>query len=209
MDDDGGVVRTRGKTRFGAAACAAALAVLLSACSGSSDADESETSATPEPTATTPSVAPQPVGAHGVTYRIRNWDEYATDPVVLAYKKAYEGVIASANDKKIYPELRNGYTTKGLRDQLPGIKQAWPDDWSLPSEALAVIQDVKTSGTRATVTACVWGESNDYRDAKGAFIDPSIVRRWNRRVGMLVKSGDTWKIDVRKTTGTCKIEAPS
>ncbi|RYJ00110.1 MAG: hypothetical protein EON52_24380 [Actinomycetales bacterium] len=200
---------TRGKTRSSAAACAAALAMLLAACSGSSDADEPKASATPTPTATTPTAAAQPEGAHGVTYRIRNWDEYESDPVVLAYKKAYEGVIASANDKRIYPELRDGYTKKGLRDQLPGIKQAWPDDWSLPSEALAVIESVKTSGSKATVTACVWGESNDYRDAKGTFIDPSITRQWNRRVGTLVKSGNTWKIDARKTKGTCKIEAPS
>ncbi|KQY56066.1 hypothetical protein ASD11_16490 [Aeromicrobium sp. Root495] len=183
--------------------------MLLAACSGSSDAKDPEASATPSPTATGPSVAPQPPGAHGVTYTVRNWEEYADDPVVLAYKQAYEGALASANDKKIYPEFRDGFTQRGLRDQLPGIKLAWPDDWSVPSEALIDVRSVKTTGNKASIEVCAWGESTDYRNAKGAFVDPDGTRQWNRRTAVLVKSGGAWKIDTRKVKGTCPLEAPA
>lgn len=200
---------TRGKTRFGAAACAAALTVLLAACSGSSEGDEAAKtpSATPSATATE---AVQPGGADGVTYEIRNWTAYADDPAVLGYKKAFEAGSASVNAKKVLPAFRATFTDKGFRQFLPTVKQAWPDGWTVPSAATVEIEKSTTTGAKARVVACGWGETTGFRKKDGSWVGGGKdIRQWDRVIANLTKSGDQWKIDSYTFKGTCKIGAPS
>ena len=48
----------------------------------------------------------QPTGAYGVTYEIQNWEQYATDPAVLAWKQTLEGVGGSINSGQVRRAVR-------------------------------------------------------------------------------------------------------
>src|SRR4051794_36772762 len=93
-----------------------------SACGGSDEPDP-----TPKATKTaeaTPTPKAQPKGADGVTYEIQNWDKYADDPVVLAYKSTNEAIGASVNGRTILPAMREGLSKRGLRTYVPSLDEA-------------------------------------------------------------------------------------
>lgn len=204
----GEVVKNRGTLHRAWGAAAVVLLIVLGACSGSGDDKDAATpTPTPTPTATTP--APQPEGADGVTYDVRNWSEHADDAPVLAWKQALEAASASANKKKVLPAFRADFTRRGFRTILPTITQAWPYGWTLPSQALVEVRSSTTSGRRATVVACLWGETTSYRTKQGAFVEVKGTRVWKRATSRLALEGGRWKVASYAIKGTCPLSRPS
>lgn len=188
----------------------AALALLLgvSACGGDDD------KADPKPTKTTASASPrpttsaQPEGADGVTYRIQNWDEHSDDPVVLAYKTTNEAYTASINQRKVLPAFRRGVANGFLRKVVGDMKFVKKKGWHLPDEVIVKVRTVRTTGTQAVLTMCVWRPSNSYYDKKNKVVGPT-ERWWDREITRLSQSGGRWiltKVDIK---GKCPGGAPA
>ena len=140
-----------------AAAVAVVLSVGLGACSGGSSDDDPKArpSTTPSasPAATTappPQPSAQPTGAYGVTYEIQNWEQYATDPAVLAWKQTLEAVNGSIGAGKVIEPVRTGLSKRALRPYVQSIENAWKGDWTVQPIAKVKIESVTTAGPSKT-----------------------------------------------------------
>jgi hypothetical protein len=186
----------------------AALLLGLSACGGSEDkADPEPTKTTASPTPT-PTMPVQPKGADGVTYDILNWDKYADDPVVLAYKKTNEALNASINRGKVLPDARRGVTKARLRKFVANLQIAKKNDWHLPSVAKVKVRTSNVTGAKAVVTMCVWRPTIVVYDKANKVVGKLDVW-WDREVTKLTKSGDRWVMTARETKGKCSGGAPA
>ena len=187
----------------------ATLALLLgiSACGSNDEADPKPTKITTSasPTSTTPT---QPMGADGVTYEIQNWNRYATDPVVLAYKTTNEAYTASINQRKVLPAFKRGVSNNFLRKVVGDMKFVEKKGWHLPDEVVVKVRTVRTTGTKAVLTMCVWRPSNSYYDEKNKVVGPT-ERWWDHETTRLSQSGGRWiltKVDIK---GKCPGSAPA
>ncbi|KQV74947.1 hypothetical protein ASC61_08015 [Aeromicrobium sp. Root344] len=193
-------------------ASVAVLALLLgvSACGSDDDkADPKPTKTTASPTPTTPV---QPKGADGVTYEIQNWDAYADDPAVLAWKQAVEGVAGSTNARKVLPSMRQGLSKSVLRTYVASIKQAWKGDWHVDKVGDAKVQSVRTSGNQARMVVCVWNPTTVYYDKNNKPIgDPSRAElsTWARQKVTMRLTGGHWIMTAFKYSGKCPGGAPA
>ncbi len=184
----------------------AALLLSLSACGGSDDkADPKPTKTTASPTPTTPV---QPKGADGVTYDVLNWETYADDPVVTAYKVTNEAISASINGRKVLPGLRAGVDKAYLRKTVDNMKFVEKKDWHVPSTASVKVDDVSTSGTSAALTACVWRPSYLYQDKNDKVVG-SPDKWWDKQITKFTKSGERWVLSSVELKGKCPGGAPA
>jgi hypothetical protein len=184
----------------------AALLLGLSACGGSDDkADPKPTKTTASPTPTTPV---QPKGVDGVTYDVLNWETYAKDPVVTAYKTTNEAYTASINKRMVLPALRQGVDKSFLRKIVGDMKFVKQKGWHLPDEVIVKVRTVQTTGKKAVLTMCVWRPSNGYYDKNDKVVGTND-RWWDREISRLTESGDRWLITSVDIKGKCPGGAPA
>jgi hypothetical protein len=178
----------------------AALLLGISACGGSDDkADPKPTKTTASPTPT-PSV--QPKGAYGVTFEIQNWDAYADDAAVLAWKQINEAVAGSSNTGKLLAPMRQGMSKKVLRQYLPGVQAGWKNDWHVKPVGKVKVLSARTSSSSAQLTTCLWGPSVGFYTAKDKYFGEPEVYWLKQKVKMVLTSG-TWVMDTVTFDGKC------
>jgi hypothetical protein len=142
------------KQLFVAVFAAVVLLSGLSACGGSDD------KADPKPAASaTPTTPVQPKGELGVTYDIQNWDTYADDPAVLAYKKTNEAVSASGNARRVLPAMREGLSRPLLRQYVATLNTVWKHRWHFLEEGSATVRSASSTSSRARLVMCEWKPS--------------------------------------------------
>ena len=185
----------------------ATLLLGLSACGGS-DGDKADPKPTKTSESPTPATPAQPEGADGVTVDIANWDAYADDPAVLAWKQATEAINASANERKVVPTLRKTLSKKLLRKYVGNIKLAWKNDWHVSSVVSAKVDRSRPSGSQTQLVVCAWAPSETFRKKNGAMvIKPD--QKWNRKTVEVKPVGSTWVVTSLTTKGTCTGGAPA
>jgi hypothetical protein len=202
-------------------ATAAAVVVLscgLAACSGSSDdkpdAAPAKTSSAPASTPTpapAPTTPPQPQGANGVTYEIQNWDQYATDPAVLAWKQTQEAIAASANQGKVLEPMRAGLSKRALRDYVESIQQAWDGDWHVEATGKVRIESASTTGDRATFVACLWAPTTAFLRKNGLAVGADTAKDaevWQKQNVQMAMRDGRWLITKFEYDGECSGGAP-
>jgi hypothetical protein len=200
-----------------AAAVAAVLSVSVGACGGGSDGEtkaspskatapaaETSTPATP----TTPPPPPvQPTGAYGVTYEIQNWEQYATDPAVLAWKQTLEAVGGSVNSGKVLGPVASGMSKRALRPYVQSFENAWKGKWTVPSLSKIRIESATPSGpSRTRVIVCEWSPSVNFYDKDvtpvGVSSDEDLAQWGKDTVDMRLKDG-RWIIARFDIDGDC------
>ncbi|KRC65156.1 hypothetical protein ASE12_10500 [Aeromicrobium sp. Root236] len=189
-------------------ASVAALALLLSvsACGGDDD------KADPKPTKTTASASPtaqaQPKGAHGVTYEIQNWDQYADDAAVLAWKTAFETLTGSINAHKVQPGMAKQVSTKVLRQFVAGVNAAKKNRWNVKPVGKVKVDRARSTGSQATLTMCLWGTSVGVYEKNGDYVGKPD-RFWLKQTATLKLSGGRWILTSFKYKGKCTGGAPA
>lgn len=195
---------------------ALALAVMATstACGG-----DKEPSADPEPTPTstasstptpTPSTPPeQPQGASGVTYDILNWEEFADDPALLAWKQTTEAASGSMNSGKLLPALRQGTTPGMFKLYLRSVQNGWANEWHVKPVAKIRVLSAKTRAKKADLQVCVWDPSSVFYEKNGSAYGGDLTQEWTRQnVGMTLQ-GTQWRVSEVESPGKCKgVPAP-
>jgi hypothetical protein len=185
---------------------AATLLVGMSACGGS-DGDK----AAPKPTKTTPSPTPttpaQPKGAFGMTVKIQNWDDYATDPAVLGYKRASEASGGSMNQHKLVPDATKLLSKPVLRLVSGNVANGKKQRWSVPDVAHIKIVSSRTRGSEARLVTCQWAPSTDVLDRNGKLLG-KVKREWRKYSITLKLKAGAWVLQPIKHVGTCPGGAP-
>jgi hypothetical protein len=198
----------------------AVLAVLVVASSTACGADK-KPSAGPEPTpkatasstpgpSPTPSTPPeQPRGASGVTYDILNWDEYADDPALLAWKQTTEAASGSMNGKKLLPALRQGTTPSMYKRYLGSVQNGWTSEWHVKPLAKVRVLSAKTRMKKADLQVCVWDPSSVFYEKDNSAVGGDLTQEWSRqKVGMTLQ-GTQWRVSAIESAGKCKgVPAP-
>lgn len=179
----------------------------MSACGGGDDEPDSKPKAS-KTAAATPTPKAQPQGADGVTYEIQNWDKYADDPVVLAYKTTNEAIGASINGSTILPAMREGLSKRGLRTYVPSLDMAKKRKFHVLPLGKVKISSVTTKGSSARLVVCAWVPSVNYYDKNGKAVDNAAKKWLKQNIGMRSRSG-TWVLDTIKFSGNCKGGAPA
>ncbi|MEJ7634967.1 hypothetical protein [Aeromicrobium sp.] len=183
-----------------------ALVALLSvtACSGSDDEPQ------PKPTkstSATPAAPEQPEGADGVTYRIQNWDDYAEDPAILAWKQANEALAASINQGKVLPSLRRASSKSVLRENVTAVNNAKKNDWRVKKLGKVRVETADTVGSKATLLVCLWAPSVGLYEKDGSYYGDKEVF-WFRQDSTLKKTSGGWVVATSKYDGKCPGGAP-
>jgi len=182
-----------------------ALSSGLASCSGD---DEPDTKPTTPTTSASPTEAPQPKGADGVTVDIQNWESHAEDPAVLAFKKATESVNASANKRKILPDFRAGFSKKPLRTLVTNVRLAWRNNWHVAPVLHAKVRRSERQGSKVRLVMCQWAPSHAYLKKNNTPVKKP-KRVWDQVVYELSPKADSWVITSFKLKGRCPGGAPS
>ncbi len=195
------------------AAVATALALAASGCGGeqkpAADPEPSTAtpSATPSETASAPPAAtPQPTSSTGTTYDILNWDEYADDPALLAWKKAIEAGTGSLARGKLLPGLRE-HTTPGMfRVYYGNVATGLKEGWQVKPVAQVRAESSKTRGAKTTLRLCLWSPTTSVYLKDGSPVGGgSVNKEWNRQVVRVTSAGGRSRVaDVNFNAGICK-----
>jgi hypothetical protein len=193
-----------------AAAVAVLLSVTLGACSGggSDDPKPSPSTSTSAIPATTPAPSPQPpaqpAGANGVTYEIQNWDQYATDPAVLAWKQTLEAFGGSINSGRLLEPVRAGMSKKALRLYVSSLEQARSGSWHVEPVGKVRIESAQTTGAKAKLTVCSWVQSVAFLTQDGTSPDgDENLDVWLKDKYELALRDGRWKITSAVNDGKC------
>jgi hypothetical protein len=197
-----------------------ALSSVLAACSGGSDdepkADPSKTATSSAPEPTTPAPAPtpaaQPQGANGVTYEIQNWDEYASDPAVLAWKQTIEGFAGSIGAGKVLEPVRAGMAKRVLRDYVRSFDQATDNNWHVEPVAKVKVESAETTADRSRLVVCLWAPSTAFIKENGEPAGDSTaedIKVWSKQNLDMVSKDGRWVISTFKYDGECSGGAPA
>lgn len=192
-----------------AGVAATALFAGLSAC-GSDEKPQATPSASPVVTTSTPSATPtgQPAGPDGATAKILNWDAYASDPGVLAWVKANEGLAASINTGKLVPAVTDGMSKKVLRQFTPGIQRGWKNNWTVPNVTIAKVKSARTTMSSSKLVMCAWGESIAFYDQNQQPV-VKADKTWRKQVATVKLQGNRWYISSVKIGGSCTGSSPT
>lgn len=188
----------------------AALALLLavSACGGGDEKADPKPSRTTASASATPTTPPQPKGAGGVTIEIQNWDAYADDPAVLAWKQAVEAFSASSNSRKIAPGMRAAYSESIFRRYVRNLKDyVWKNDWHVTSRVPAKVRRARLNGSTANLVTCLWAPANALRKESGALV-VKTAKVWSREDVELTLIDGRWVITKDTFKGHCPGQAP-
>lgn len=188
---------------------AVTLALGLTACGGSDDEPKATATPTPTPAVTTTAAPPvQPTGANGVTYEIQNWDDYAADPAVLAWKTTFETLSASSNQGKVLPGLRTSTSKSVLRQFVAAVNQAKKNQWRLKDIAKVNVRSASTKGAESSLIMCLWGPTVGYYEKSGKYHGKPEVFWFKQSVKLSLKSGH-WIITKFTYNGKCPGGAPA
>jgi hypothetical protein len=202
-------------------ALALLLPVALAACGNQgADADGAGTAASPaagtasEPGSATPSPSPspsavpvQPRGAHDVTYRILNWEQYGDNPAVRSWKRIYELGNASVNARKMLPGMTRIATEEPLRLFVGQVQLAWRNNLHVKPVAKVRVQSATATGAKRRLVICQWVPSTDFYQANGKMY-LGMEKQWNRFRYDMVRRDGRWMIDGITARGTCRGGAP-
>ena len=193
----------------------AALTLGLTACGGGDPSAQSSTSPSSSPSTSAPtSTAPsptgppaQPKGKYGVTVDILNWDKYATDSAVLAYKRAAEAFQGSANLGHLAPGFTQSFAKPMQRKLVSGLQFGWTHHLHMPKTVKARVVASRSRGATTTVVDCAWGPTYGYYDSHDKWYG-TPERYWLRESWTLRKVGGQWKVTAGKSAGKCAGGAP-
>lgn len=198
----------------GAAAVIAAtlLATTLAGCgeeSTSAAADPESTpatSATPaSPASPTPTAESQPRGAHGVTFQIVNWDDYADDPVVNAWKKTIEAFYGSVNAREPNEEFLRRTAGDQRRMWVGNINYARERDLVGPAVMKGRVVSVEVVGRKATLVGCDLRQTTNFRPRGEKYTDGE--RGFHKMTNTFVRRGkgadQRWVMTDSEPGGRC------
>jgi hypothetical protein len=142
-----------------------------------------------------------------VTVDVQNWEEYAHDPAVLAWKQATEGINASANARKILPALRAGLSKELERKYVKNVGVAWTNDWHVSAVTRVKVLRSRPLGSHTQLVVCAWVPSETFRKKGGAtVIKPD--QTWGRKTIEVTPVGGSWVVTSIVSKGTCPGGAP-
>ena len=196
------------------------LLVSLGACSGGGSDEDPKASPSKAPSAApATTIAPppqppaQPTGANGVTYEIANWDQYATDPAVLAWKQTLEGVGGSVGARKVLAPVTTGMSKRVLRPYVQSLENAWKGGWTVQPIGKVRIESVTPSGsTKSRIISCQWDPSIVFYEKGGAPVGAKSVKdisAWSKQQVDMRLRGGRWIIATSKFDGECPGGPPS
>ncbi|GAA2084952.1 hypothetical protein GCM10009821_28010 [Aeromicrobium halocynthiae] len=195
----------RGHWRTGVVAGLSALLLTIAGCTGGGD---TEPTPEPEPTETTPTgPPPQPEGADGVTWEIQNWDEYAEDEAVLAYKEWSEAISASVNTGELLPRARELASREVLDVYLDQLRFAEDNDLRSQARTLVRIARSESEAGTSTVVACIWSKSAELVTADGDYFSDEEPR-WARQVAKVETDAEAPVLTEVDFDGNCRGEEP-
>ncbi len=183
------------------AACVSGLA----GCSGSDEKPDPKPTKTASPT---PTIPVQPKGASGVTYEIQNWEEYADDPAVLAWKTTFETLTGSTNKHKVLPAMRKQVSKKVFRQFVGGVNAAEQNGWHVKPVGKVKVGSAKTTGSDANLTMCLWGTSVGVYEKNGKYVGKPD-KFWLRQTAKLELSEGRWVLTSFTYKGKCPGGAPA
>lgn len=195
------------------AAVATALALATSGCGGGEkpaadpEPGASSPSATPSTTASaSPAATQQPPSSTGTTYDILNWDEYADDPALLAWKQAIEAGTGSLAQGKLLPGLREHTTPAMFRVYYANVATGLEQGWQVKPVAQVRAESSKTRGARTTLRLCLWSPTTSVYLKDGSPVGGgSVKKEWNRQVVRVTSAGGRSRVaDVNFNAGICK-----
>jgi len=193
-----------------------AMSGLLAACSGGSDepAADPTKATTAAPATTTPAPAPeptvatQPPGPNGVTFRIQDFARYQGDPAVIEWTHINEALGASINQGSLVPGLEQKTSKSVLRKFVSAIDASTKNKYTVATEGDVKVLSAKTEGTRATLTMCLWAPTTGIRDSSGKIVgDDGQI--WYRQKAELSSASGQWVLRAFDDTGTCPGGPPS
>lgn len=184
------------------------LSVLMLAIAGCTGGGEADPRPAPEPTEATPTgPPPQPEGADGVTWEIQNWDEYAEDEAVLAWKQFNEAVAASITNGEFLPAARDLSTAEVLADYSGSVDFAAANDYRSQRTTDVSIVDSTTDSGVATVVACVWSKSVELVASDGEYVSDEDPQ-WLRQEADVELGSDSPVVTRVEYEGTCDDDEP-
>lgn len=194
---------------------AAALTLALTACGGGDPSAKSSNSPSESPsasatTSTAPSPTgppPQPKGKYGVTVDILNWDKYATDPAVRAWKQIYEALDGSVRRKRMVPGLVRRLGPDARHVFAHTLQLAWDNNWHVKKRLSVRVLSSRGSRRHAALTTCLWGPSYEFKKRDGSPAG-NASKGWVKAHWDMRRAGDAWKLTSIAQTGTCKGGAP-
>lgn len=195
------------------AAAAIALALAATGCGAeekpSADPEPSTSSSPATPTETAsaaPTATPQPRSTTGATYDILNWDEYADDPALLAWKKALEAGAGSLARGKLLPGLRENTTPDMFRVYYANVQTGLKEGWQIRPVAHVRAESSRTQGARTTLRLCLWSPTTSLYLKDGSPVGGgSVKKEWNRQVVRVTAAGGRSRVaEVDFDAGICK-----
>jgi hypothetical protein len=147
-----------------------------------------------------------------VTYEIQNWDEYANDPAVLAWKQTLEAVGASTNSGKLLEPVRQGMAKRVLRPYVQSLQEAWDGGWHVEPVGKIKIESVETSATKSRLVTCLWGPTTAFLQKDGKPVGGGTVKElagWSKQSVDLSLRDGRWIITKLSFLEDCSGGAPS
>lgn len=160
---------------------AAALALLLAACS---DADGIETSTPRTGTTSTTATDPSPDATSKAAVEREVTDRYVTFQRIVAET----GATSDADDPRL-PEYATGAVLENLRGKFAVRQQAGTRLYGVP---VPHVQSVSVSGDRATLLDCLDNSATGLMDRSGKKL--SVGRDRQETTATLVREGNAWKV---------------
>ncbi|KQY55772.1 hypothetical protein ASD11_14795 [Aeromicrobium sp. Root495] len=195
--------RTRGTSLT---AAGVALAVGLCGCSdGKSAPAPTRTAASPGPS---PTPELQPEGADGVTWKVDNWEQHASDPAVLAWKQLSEALSASVNRRRLVPAVTSLASKKTLRPIIENVRFAWSHDLHVRPTALSHVVRADRRGSKVRLLTCSWATSVNYYDADGTYYGGPAEERWIKDAWTVEPVDGRWVVTSMDRSGRCRLDPP-
>ena len=175
----------------------------------SADPEPSTSSSPATPTETvsaSPTAKPQPSSTTGATYDTLNWDEYADDPALLAWKKALEAAAGSMKQGKLLPGLRENTTPEMFRVYYANVETGLEDGWQVKPVAHVWVESSKARGTKTTLRLCLWSPTTSVYLKDGSPVGGGPIKKeWNRQVVRVTETGGRPRVaEVDFSAGICK-----
>jgi len=149
---------------------------------------------------------PQPPSTTGSTYDTLNWDEYADDPALLAWKKAIEAGTGSLARGKLLPGLREHTTPEMFRVYYANVATGLEEGWQVKPVAQVWVESTKARGTRTTLRLCLWSPTTSVYLKDGSPVGGgSVKKEWNRQIVRVTQAGGRSRVaEVDFNAGICK-----
>lgn len=140
-----------------------------------------------------------------MTYKIQNWDKYATNPAVLAWKQASEALAASTNAGKVLPSLRKNVNKATLREYVAAVNYSSKHKLVVPATGKVKVVSAVVDGRTAKLKTCLCAPTISVR-TKGS--DDADSKYWYKETVEVRLSGGRWIVTSQIDKGRCGGGAP-